>query len=356
MAVAIVRRAGRRVTARLSPAPRSRPRRADRTSSRSRRAARRRWWPGGAHRRAGSRRRPLRRASWRRRLERVHEPPDLYQRRVLLELEARQHLLVGHAVPAVAERRTVVAEGDRGGRRVAALVEPDEHRLRVDEAADQPGAGEAVGEERFARRPAAAEVGAVRARDAGRRRRGRASGKISSRTRASMPDQHRSALSRSGELKKSSATDRLEVAALLAEHPVDRDRVGDPEPGLERFHRLHELPVLLGAVEQTAELLRLRLVHALYVQDVDAAVDARHEPASLAETAAVLGRFGQQVDAVAQRRAAQRLQRAEHLHPPRGVVGGKLGDEREPARGGRRVAWGRSAGASHQVPPSGAAG
>ena len=163
---------------------------------------------------------------------------------------------------------------------------------------------------RFARAtPAAGEEGAL-------------SGKISSRTRASISASARSPCAAQRRVEEVERDDRLEVAALLAEHPVDRDRVGDPEPGLERFHRLHELPVLLGAVEQTAGLLRLRLVRALYVQDVDAAVDARHEPGELAETAAVLGRVGQQVGAVAQRRAAQVSSvRSTFIRPAESSVG-----------------------------------
>src|SRR5205807_5559450 len=51
--------------------------------------------------------------------------------------------------------RAIEAKSDRARWRRLRLVEPGERRLGIDEAADQPGAGEAVGPRRMARRPGA---------------------------------------------------------------------------------------------------------------------------------------------------------------------------------------------------------
>src|SRR5216683_134927 len=95
-----------------------------------------------------------RRASY---FEEVHDASDLCERDIFCELQPRQHFLVADPAFTVAEMRAIEAESDRARWRRLRLVEPGELRLGIDEAADQPGAGEAVRPKRLARRPGASK-------------------------------------------------------------------------------------------------------------------------------------------------------------------------------------------------------
>ena len=138
-------------------AARSTPRREDRRSSPPRRAARRRS-ARAAHRalqqrlHAGRlRHRRCRRSRGSGRCCRSWRAPGSAP-----SCSWREHLLVGDARVARGEMRAFEAEADRVRRRLARrLLEPQQRRLRVDEAPHQPGAGQPVGPERLARHPGA---------------------------------------------------------------------------------------------------------------------------------------------------------------------------------------------------------
>jgi hypothetical protein len=80
-------------------------------------------------------------------VEEVHGPRDALQPRVRIQPEAGRQHLEADARADVREARAVVVEAQcaaRRGGRSSRIGQPDEARLGIDEAADQPGAGQAV--------------------------------------------------------------------------------------------------------------------------------------------------------------------------------------------------------------------
>ena len=168
--------------------------------------------------------------------------------------------------------------------------------------------------------------------------------------------EHALGLSRlSGEPKKSSVT----IASSSWRCFISTCRIATgsdmPKPAFSDSTVLMSSRYLLGAVEHAAELPRLRLVRAAYREEVRRAVDARHVVDEPLQTAAALGAVRQQIDAVAQHRAAEGLEHAEDLHPAGRVVDRQLGDHRQPAPavGGGRLRGFRR-GARHYLPRPGA--
>src|SRR5450759_244732 len=92
------------------------------------------------------------------RIERRDEGADARETGVLVQLETGENFLERDLVLAVAERRAGVAETDCARRTFLVLVEPYQRRFRVDEAPDQPGRGQLVSPQGFARRPRAPEI------------------------------------------------------------------------------------------------------------------------------------------------------------------------------------------------------
>mmetsp|Transcript_5759 Transcript_5759/g.22391 ORF Transcript_5759/g.22391 Transcript_5759/m.22391 type:complete len:239 (+) Transcript_5759:2075-2791(+) len=97
----------------------------------------------------------------------VNDLREPLQAGVGIEAEARGDDLEAHPRAHVGEASAVVVEAEHTTRRLGRIGEPDELRLRVDEAADQPGAGQAVHPGPRPRRPALALVlSRVETRDA----------------------------------------------------------------------------------------------------------------------------------------------------------------------------------------------
>src|SRR5260221_534835 len=86
-------------------------------------------------------------------VEEVDDGADGRKGRVMLQVETCQQHLERHAVTNVRELRAVEVEADGLARPLVRPFDPDELRLRVDEALDQPGAGQAIDPRILAGRP-----------------------------------------------------------------------------------------------------------------------------------------------------------------------------------------------------------
>src|SRR5207248_1825218 len=171
-------------------------------------------------------------------LEEVHDAADLGERGILAEVELGEHLLVGDARAARREMRALEREAERPRGELLVLVQPGERRLGIDEAPDQPGAGQPVRPGRLARRPRAAEKFLARAR---RRLRLRSEEKLA-HGRLGIDERALGAAARRGG-KEIERGDRLELPALLVQHARDRARVRMPEADAQALDRLDQLLV-----------------------------------------------------------------------------------------------------------------
>src|SRR5207237_9625523 len=160
----------------------------------------------------------------------MHDARDLRERRVAPEIELGEHLLVGHAARARREVRAVVGAAERAGGRLLVFLEPAKRRLRIDEAPDEPRAGEAVGPGGLARRPGAAQE--LFARAEGRRlRRGEQkllylAVRLGERLLGALAGFRREEVER---------RDRFVLAPLLLQDPRDRVRIRMAEAHAQAF-------------------------------------------------------------------------------------------------------------------------
>src|SRR5471030_2527090 len=206
------------------------------------------------------------------RIERMDQGADARETGVLVQLETGENFLERDLVLAVAKRRAGEGEADCARRTFLVLVEPYQRRFRVDEAPDQPGRGQLVSQQGFARSPHASEILLAPGFDrAACLRRFREHQRV--HRLLGFGQDARGALPRfRGE--KIQCADDFVLALVLVEQTHDRHRVGDAEAGLEAFHGFDQVVVLVRAVEEAEELPRLRLVQTVYRKQVGRAVDA----------------------------------------------------------------------------------
>ncbi len=252
---------------------------------------------------------------------------DLDERRVLRQVELDQHLLVGDARLAVGEVRALEAEGDAVRRQRLGLLQPGQGRFRVDEAPDQPRAGEPIGPQRLARHPGAAEQ-RLAGRERGLRLRGK---KQLAHLGVGLGERRLGAAARLAR-EEVERGDALELAPLLVHHARDRARVGVAEAHAQALDGLDQVLVARRAVEEAHERQVLRRRNRAHLHHVRAAVDLGDVVGERFERLAVGRGIGQQIDAFAHDRGAERLQRAQHAHARRRILHRQLRDRQQPAR------------------------
>jgi hypothetical protein len=120
------------------------------------------------------------------------------------------------------------------------------------------------------------------------------------------------------------------------QHPRDAAGVGLAEADAQALHGLDQILVARRAVEQALECLLLRGRRCRDVQHVHAPGAFRDVFAQRIEGAPVLRSVGQQVGAFADHRGAERLERAQHAHARRRVLGRQLRHRHEPVVAGLR--------------------
>jgi hypothetical protein len=265
-------------------------------------------------------------------VEIVHRRGNALQPRIGFQAEARGHHFEADARADVAEARAVVIEADGAARRTdrgAGVVQPDELGRRVDEAPHQPGAGQPVHPRARAGGPALAlEPGSIEPRDA----------VVRARLRFAF-----------GEPGVERAPQRQQLglglfggrAGVVVDAAQGLQRVGhaaQPAPGLgfgqsfelelQRGRGLAPLRIGLGAIELRQHFRALGLV----------ARRERHHRRRSAVLAHLCSqglqgrrvRLGQQVGAVAQRCASQRLERPPDAQAHRVRLGRKSDDQDGP--------------------------
>jgi hypothetical protein len=255
----------------------------------------------------------------------MHDAADARERAVARELQPRQHLFVGDALAAGRKMRALEAEAERAGGQRLAFLEPGEPRLGVDEAAHQPGAGEAIGPERPARGPGALLQALARAERGGRLGREHEAAHL-----VLGGDERRLRAAGRARGKEVERGDRLVLAPLLVEHARDPARVGLAEADAQALHRLDQVLVARRAVEELPEGLLLRAAGGLHVQCVAGAGAAPHVFGQGVDGLAVGRRVGQEVGAFAQYRRAERLERAQHAHARGWILGGQHRHQHQP--------------------------
>src|SRR5690242_4805041 len=149
--------------------------------------------------------------------------------------------------------RSVVGEADRARGCAFGLLQPYQLRLRVDEAADQPGAGETVRPHRLARCPGSREELLLGAE---RRLRLRREEQLLHRRIGIGERALGASTPRAGE--EIERGDVLELAPLLGEHARDGARVGLAEADAQALDDLDQLLVAPRAVAHAHERLLLR--------------------------------------------------------------------------------------------------
>ena len=255
---------------------------------------------------------------------------DPCERGIGLEAEAREQRLERHAVADVAEGRAVEVEAERALRAFRRRREPAEARLRVDEAADQPGAGDAVDPQATPRRPRAALVlRALEPRHAAApcraARRARAGRRCAARARAT-----RRRPRRSPRREEVDRAHRIELAlqpfsaGARARSARARPGRGSPPSRCAAARRSRRCDRRAGG---TRAFLAVARMHG-------------HQPGVAAFARALVGQLlqsllprvarGQQIGTVAQRAATDRLQRAPDAHARGRALGRQRDDEEQP--------------------------
>jgi hypothetical protein len=108
----------------------------------------------------------------------MHDGGDARQRGIGIQAETGGQHFEGDAAADMGEGGAVEIETERGLRALLRLVQPEEFRLAVDEAADQPGRGHAIDPEVLARGPGPPlKVGAGETANLARRRQRFAAGR-----------------------------------------------------------------------------------------------------------------------------------------------------------------------------------
>jgi len=131
--------------------------------------------------------------------------------------------------------------------------------------------------------------------------------------------------------------DALELAALLVHHARDGARVGVAEADAQALDRLDQVVVARRAVEEAHERQVLRRRDRVHLQHVRRAGDLRDVIGERLERLAVGRRVGEEENAFAHHRGAERLQRAQHPHARGRILGRQLRDRQQPP--GRRRAF-----------------
>ena len=224
----------------------------------------------------------------------------------------------------VAEGRAVEVEADRLLRAVGRRLQPDEARLRVDEAADQPGAGQTVDPGPAPRGPGAtAVVGDVQPRD-GALRRMRFVGRKGLR-----------------EIGLELAQRGVGLALRFAREEVDRNALIERLAQLARlFQRLGrrigvERRATGGDVgQQGAEIVTAveqgPMVATVHAHHVCVTALLAHVDSDAGQQLPVRVTVGQQIHAVAQHGSTTGLERAPGAHACRGVLGRQRQDQQMP--------------------------
>jgi len=268
-------------------------------------------------------------------IERMHDGAQACKRGVAVERELAQQHLEGHQAAAVRELRAVEVEADGALGLVRRRCDPQETRLRIDEAADQPHAGDAVNPKAPARGPGLASV------VAGHQRRHPGVPLcprfVGCETPLHLLAQRLECLLNLLARGARKVVDRLDLLRRLLERLQPAQQFGGlaaPHVPRQGLALLVQRAVLGRPVEQQrppARLLGLRLdrqdfgmpagglnLHDQGIEDVR------------------LGLRRQQVGAVAQCRRAQRLGLSPNAHAQRGVASRLGRDQQLPAARARR--------------------
>jgi hypothetical protein len=266
------------------------------------------------------------------RVEVVHERAEPDQCRVVLQTEAGQHHLEGHATARVCELRVVEVEADGALRAIPDSLQPAEAGLRVDEAPDEPRAGYPVDPQPFAGRPHALPITLHVAAPHGGRRFMRLVGGEARVERGLGVGECPFRLLAGGTGKE---IDLHRRGKLAAQHR-------EATPGLDFGESCETLPELgesaddgriaLGAVEQGPEPLLLIERPAGERQDVRrAAAFGDLERLLLEERTPGLA-VGKDVNPVAQRLGPSRPQRPPDAHAQRLIPPRKVCHQHQPRR------------------------
>lgn len=197
------------------------------------------------------------------------------------------------------ECRAVKVEAERIVGAFAWRREPDETRLRVDEAANQPSAGNAIDPHALSRRPRASLIVVDRERlDDTRRGMGltRRQHRVDERNEV-LPRDLGAGCRVVGEI-----IDRADGVEILAQAAQQAGQFGGGLAG-ERFagfgETVNERCIIVAAIEQRAKFRFLRRVEAWCAQQVRGAAAVGDRDGEFAQHCLMLVRKGEQVDAVA---------------------------------------------------------
>src|SRR5262252_3578438 len=263
-------------------------------------------------------------------IQAMHHFADAYERCVSLERERRQKHFERHLVVDVREGRTVKVEAQRVFGNATDVAEPDEGGILVDEATNQPGAGDAVHPGPATCRPTPALV--VTAREALNRAMGgqRFIGAVVAR-----------------ETRLRVRRGALCPFATFAGEVVDREdrfQAFVPEPKLTACFRFRALaqtleqrikfglafPVSLSAIKQAEPLvLELRVLLCEF-DDIGGCPGCRQLTAQFVERLPQFAALWQQIDAVAEDGRAERFHLPPEAHPQSAVLAGQRGDKEQP--------------------------
>ena len=266
-------------------------------------------------------------------VQRTHHGAEPCQRRIAIQAECRGQHFEGDARADVRELGAVEVEADRVRRAVPGGVQPQEACVAVDEAADQPGAGDPVHPQPAPRGPGPSAIGGRVAPPDGLVARVRLTRRQAQLGRPDELAQGRRGLLAGVVRKIIDGAQRVMVAAQPAQAAPDVLRRHGGQRLRAAGQGASPCLVLGAAIEQrsiTGFFLFRSGMHAGQPGRPVLACDVVGKRAQLRFQG---GQGRQQIGAVAQRRTTERLQRAPDAYAQRRAVAGQAHDKQLPLRG-----------------------
>src|SRR6267378_1520853 len=248
-------------------------------------------------------------------------------RRIVIETEAREKRFEGDPTLHVREHGAVEVEANGTLRAIARPLDPDEPRVSVDEALDEPRAGEAIHPGVLPRRPHAIAVpGGIEPAQLALRRMRLTYGErplhldLEGGQRVCRLSMRRPGIEidRDESLERSAQALHERLRLALAQTPQRSPRGADPR---------NELSVFLAAVEQLVDVFGLRGRPQTQLGRHRESARRAHCRFRFGQGRGLRRRLRQHVNAIAQNGASGALEQPPHPHANGGVAGGEVGQQ-----------------------------